>query len=118
MHNNFQSSSECQLQSRSVQSELQTLFEYYKDIQAASLRTYITAQLSYMMLYLHESGEYRNQSIAYQERFRQISEQVRAAFRNRLQSANREVRTCDPLDYNGLLKMCMCMCMQLILSGK
>lgn len=96
------------MQSRSVESEHQTLFEYYKDIQAASLRTYITAQLSYMMLYLHESGEYRNQSIAYQERFREMSANVRDAFKSKLQSAHREIWTCDPLDYNGLLKFNFC----------
>lgn len=97
----FQWAQECQLPSRSIQSEYQVIFEYYKDIQAASLRTYITAQLSYMILHLHESGDFRNQSIAYKAKFHQIVADVRNVFKNKLQSANKDVWTCDPLDYNG-----------------
>lgn len=101
----FQSTLECQSQLRSVQSEYQALFEYYKDIQASSLRTYITAQLSYMMLFLHESGEYRNLSIAYQERFRRIYVDVQSKFKSKLEMATREIWSCDPLDYNGALHL-------------
>lgn len=89
--------------SRSMQSEYQVVFEYYKDVQAAALRTYITAQLSYMILHLHESGDFRNQSIAYQMMFRQINDDVRKVFKSNLESANRDIWTCDPLDYNGWL---------------
>lgn len=96
-----QATEECQLLSRSVQSEHQVLYEYYKDIQAAALRTYITEQLSYMILHLHESGNFREQSLAYQEHFHKISSQIRDAFQMKLQSANRDVWTCDPIDYNG-----------------
>lgn len=92
------------MQSRSVQSEYQVLFEYYKDIQAAALRTYITSQLSYMILHLHESGDFRNQSLIYQEHFRQTNAEVRDVFKSKLQQANRDVWACDPLDYNGSLK--------------
>lgn len=100
----FQSTEECQLASRSVQSEHQVLFEYYKDIQAAALRTYITAQLSYMILHLHESGDFRNQSIVYKEQFHQANADVRKVFASKLESANRDIWTCDPLDYSGSLK--------------
>ncbi|XP_031620535.1 uncharacterized protein LOC116339055 [Contarinia nasturtii] len=95
------STQDCQLQSRSVQSEYQMLFEYYKDIQAAALRTYITSQLSYMILHLHESGEFHNQSLVYQEHFRELNAQVRNVFNSKLQQANRDVWACDPLDYNA-----------------
>lgn len=78
------------------------LSEYYKDIQAAALRTYITAQLSYMILHLHESGNFREQSLAYQERFLQTNNEIRNIFHMKLQTANRDVWTCDPINYNGL----------------
>lgn len=89
--------------SRSHQSEYQVIFEFFKDVQAAALRTYITAQLSYMILHLHESGDFRNQSIAYQMKFRQIDADVRKVFKSKLESANRDIWTCDPLDYDGWL---------------
>ncbi|XP_055324714.1 uncharacterized protein LOC129579092 [Sitodiplosis mosellana] len=100
--NNLKNSTQdCQLQSRSVQSEYQVLFEYYKDIQAAALRTYITAQLSYMILHLHESGDFRNQSLIYEQHFRQTNAEIRNVFKGKLQQANRVVWTCDPLDYSA-----------------
>lgn len=78
------------------------LFEYYKDVQAAALRTYITTQLSFMILHLHESGDFRNQSIAFQTKFRTIDENIRNVFKSKLASANRDTWTCDALDFNGL----------------
>lgn len=100
----FQSTQNCQLSStRSVQSEYQVLYEYYKDIQAAALRTYITAQLSYMILHLHESGDFRNQSLAYQERFCQTNAEIQNSFKIKLQQANRDVVACDPVNYDGSL---------------
>lgn len=80
------------------------LHEYYKDIQAASLRTYITAQLSYMILHLHESGDYRNQSLAYQERFHQINAEIQSVFKSKLQQSNRDVWACDAIDNDGTLE--------------
>lgn len=85
--------------SRSVQSEHQVIFEYYKDIQAAALRTYITAQLSYMILHLHESGPFREQSLQYRQLFRDRSEAVAEKFKNKLSVASREVWNCDPANY-------------------
>lgn len=79
------------------------LYEYYKDVQAAALRTYITAQLSYIILHLHESGNFRGQSIAYRDRFVQTNQQIRDAFQAKLGTANRDVWNCDPINYNGLL---------------
>lgn len=55
-----------------------------------------------MILHLHESGEYHNQSLIYQDHFRQINAQVRNVFKIKLQQANRDVWTCDPQDYDGL----------------
>lgn len=81
------------------------LYEYYKDIQAAALRTYITAQLSYIILHLHESGNFREQSIAYRKRFVQTNHQIRDAFQAKLRTANRDVWNCDPINYNGLLML-------------
>lgn len=99
----FQSTQECQLASRSVQSEHQVLFECYKDIQAAALRAYITAQLSFMILHLHESSEYRNQSIVYREHFRRINDNVRKVFKSKMHEANRLIWMCDPDDFTSLL---------------
>lgn len=82
---------------RSVQSEYQTLLQYYKDIQAAALRTYITAQLSYMILHLHESGNFREQSIAYQEQFVKLNAEIQNVFRPKLKAASKYVFACDPL---------------------
>lgn len=101
----FQSTQDCQSSSGSVQSEYQVLHEYYKDIQAAALRTYITAQLSYMILNLHESSDFRNQSLIYQEHFRQENAAIRKVFMNKLMHADRDVWACDPTDYNGSFKM-------------
>lgn len=88
--------------SRSVQSEQQVLYEYYKDIQAAALRTYITTQLSFIILHLHESGNFREQSIAYRGRFIKTNQKIRDAFQAKLRTANRDVWNCDPINYSGL----------------
>lgn len=86
---------------QSVQSEHQVIFEYYKDIQAAALRTYITVQLSYMILHLHESGPFRERSLQYRQFFRQRSKLNTDKFKIALAAANREIWTCDPENYEG-----------------
>lgn len=87
--------------SKAILSEYQLLFDYYKDIQAAALRTYITVQLSYMILHLHESGEFRSQSIAYREQFRERNADIRAVFKSKLPLANKDIWSCDAHDFNG-----------------
>lgn len=77
------------------------LIDYYKDIQAAALRTYITAQLSYMILHLHESGDFRNQSIVYRETFRQRNAEIRDVFKSKLPLANKDIWSCDASDFTG-----------------
>lgn len=79
------------------------MFDFYKDIQAAALRTYITAQLSFMILHLHESGDFRNQSIVYREQFRERNANIRDVFKSKLPLANKDVWSCDPSNYDGEL---------------
>lgn len=79
------------------------IYDYYKDIQAAALRTYITAQLSYMILHLHESGDFRNQSIIYREKFLERNANIRTVFKSKLPLANKDVWSCDALGFDGQL---------------
>lgn len=76
-------------------------FDYYKDIQATALRTYITVQLAYMILHLHESGNFLDQAVDNHDKFREKNAEIRRIFKTRLQETNREVWTCDPLFYDG-----------------
>lgn len=95
---------DCHPQTRIVQSENQIIFEYYKEIQAVALRTYVTAQLSYMILHLHESGEFHDLAIINEAQFRKRNAEIRKIFKMKLRHAKRDVWTCDPSDYNGKRK--------------
>lgn len=59
------------------------------------------AQLSYMILHLHESGNFREQAIEYRKRFTQLHADIQEAFKTRLREANRNIWACDPSDYHG-----------------
>lgn len=79
------------------ESQYQVIFEYYKDIQAIALKTFIASQLSYMILHLHESGNYRDQSITYRERFIDKNFEVKDLFREQLGEADADVHQCVSL---------------------
>lgn len=64
--------------------------------------TIFKAQLSYMILHLHESGNFREQAIEYRERFSQLHADIQHTFQTKLETANRNIWTCDPVDYNSL----------------
>lgn len=70
------------------------IFEFYKDIQALALKTFIASELSYMVLHLHESGSYRDESIAYRERFIDQNFEIKNAVGEQLKSANADVLKC------------------------
>lgn len=55
-----------------------------------------------MILHLHESGNFREQAAEYRERFGQLHTDIQQTFKTKLQKANRNIWTCDPVDYNGL----------------
>lgn len=76
------------------ESEYQVLFEYYKDIQAIALKAYISSQLSYMVLHLHESGNFRELSIAYRERFIEKNFEIKDVFKENLANASADVLMC------------------------
>lgn len=77
-------------------------FDYYKDIQATALRTYITVQLAFMILHLHESGNFLELAVENHEKFVMKNADIRKMFKNRIHETNREVWACDPQDYDGL----------------
>lgn len=76
------------------ESEYQVLFEYYKDIQAIALKAYISSQLSYMVLSLHESGNFRGLSVAYRERFIEKNFEIKDLFKENLAKARADVIKC------------------------
>lgn len=96
---------DCQHQTRVLPSVGQAIFEYYKEVQALALRTYITEQLSYMILHLHESGNFHELAKLNQQRFRNQTKEIRQLFKSKLMEAKREIRTCDPENYNGKFQL-------------
>lgn len=96
-HYHFQITQSCHDSTGVRESQYQVIIEYYKDIQALALKTYISAQLSYMILRLHESGDYHEQSNAYRQRFIDRNFEVKDAFRERLKEASADVLECVSL---------------------
>lgn len=54
-----------------------------------------------MILHLHESGNFSAESLLYQERFREQNAKIRKTFKAKLKNANKDIWTCDPVNYNS-----------------
>lgn len=94
---------DCNFDGRIILPVHQVEFDYYKDIQATALRTYITVQLAFMILHLHESGDFLEKAIQNHDKFREENAEIRKMFKSRLHGTNREVWACDPHFYDGSL---------------
>ncbi|XP_055307895.1 uncharacterized protein LOC129572010 isoform X2 [Sitodiplosis mosellana] len=83
-----------------VESEFQLIYNYYKDVRAALLKTYILTQLSHMLININNKGNNFSSTSYYvkDELFRRV-DLIKRNVKNLLKIAKRDSWVCDRFPY-------------------
>lgn len=80
-----------------IDSEFHIIYNNYKDIRAASLKSYILAQLSNMLLAIKNRDlSHRREATEVEQSFRDRNDLIKRNVNNLLNIAKRDTWSCDP----------------------